>query len=97
MFARVITYYGRVDRVDAGIRNQREQMLPSGKKMRGFKGAYFLVDRKSGKQMTISLWDTEKDMQASLSAMGSLRAQFAEATGDANPPAVEVFEVAMQP
>jgi len=97
MFARVITYHGRADRVDAGIRNQREQVLPSGKKMSGFKGAYLLVDRKSGKQMTISFWDTEKDMQASLSAMGSLRTQFAEVTGDANPPAVEVFEVAMQP
>jgi hypothetical protein len=56
-----------------------------------------LIDRKSGKQMVISLWDTEKDMQASSSAMGSLRTQFAKATGDANPPTVEIFEVALQP
>lgn len=97
MFARVVTFQGKPDQVDAGIRNQREQVLSSVKKMSGFKGGYFLVDRKSGKQMAIAFWDTEKDMQASSSAMGSLRTQFAKVTGDANPPTVEIFEVAIQP
>jgi len=97
MFARVVTFQGKPDQVDAGIRNQREQVLPSVKKMSGFKGGYFLVDRNSGKQMAIALWDTEKDMEASSSAMGPLRTQFAKATGDANPPTVEIFEVAIQP
>jgi heme-degrading monooxygenase HmoA len=97
MFARIVTFQGKPNQVDAGIRNQREQVLPTVKKMSGFKGGYLLIDRKSGKQMVISLWDTEKDMQASSSAMGSLRTQFAKATGDANPPTVEIFEVALQP
>jgi hypothetical protein len=47
--------------------------------------------------MTIAFWDTEKDMQASSSPMGSLRTQFAKITGDANPPTVDIFEVAIQP
>ena len=96
MFARMVTFQGKPDQVDAGIRNQREQVGPAVKNMIGFKGGYFLVDRKSGKERVISFWDTEKDMQASSSAMSSIRTQFAKATNDANPPIVEIFEVALQ-
>ncbi len=97
MFARVVTFNGKPGQVDAGVRNLKEQVLPSVKKMSGFKGMYLLVDRKSGKEMVVALWDTEKDMQASFSATSPLRTQFAKAAGDANPPTVEHFEVASQP
>lgn len=65
--------------------------------MAGFKGAYFLVDRKSGKEVSITLWDTEKDMQASTKAADQLRAQASQAVATAKPPIVEIYEVAVQP
>jgi hypothetical protein len=49
MFARIVTFQGKPNQVDAGIRNQREQVLPTVKKMSGFKGGYF-ADRPQERQ-----------------------------------------------
>jgi heme-degrading monooxygenase HmoA len=71
--------------------------MPAVKKMAGFKGAYFLVNRKSGKEVSITLWDTEKDMQASTKAADQLRAQASQTVAAAKPPTVDIYEVAVQP
>jgi hypothetical protein len=55
-----------------------------------------LVDRKTGKQMTIALWETEPDLNASAEAAKGLRAQYVQ-TAAAQPAKVEVYEVAIQP
>jgi len=74
----------------------RETVLPQARNMRGFKGSYLLVDRKTGKQIGIALWETEADLDASTEAADRLRAQYVrEAT--AQPPKVETYEVAVQP
>jgi heme-degrading monooxygenase HmoA len=97
MFARVSTIQGKPQQVEDGIRQYREQVMPAVKKMAGFKGAYFLVDRKSGKEVSITLWDTEKDMQASTKAADQLRAQASQTVAAAKPPTVDIYEVAVQP
>ena len=96
MFARISTILGKPDRTDEGIRNYREQVLPAVRKMAGFKGAYLLVDRKIGKSAGITMWETEKDLQASSAAANQLRARGAVATAAATPPMVEIYEVAVQ-
>lgn len=55
MFARVSTIQGKPERVEDGVRNYREQVMPEVNKMVGFKGAYFLVDRKNGSVVSITL------------------------------------------
>jgi len=96
MFARVSIVQGKPGKMDEGIKHYRETLLPEAKKMTGFKGAYLLVDRKTGKNLGITLWDTEKNMQASTAAANRLRTQAAEKLADPNPPVVEVYEVAVQ-
>ena len=73
----------------------RETVLPETRKMQGFKDSYLLVDRKTGKQMAIVLWETEADLNASVEAAQRLRAGYVQAA-DAGPPKVEIYEVAVQ-
>src|SRR3990170_1006012 len=97
MFARVSTIQGKPQQVEDGIRNYREQVISAAKKMVGFKGAYLLVDRKSGKEVSITLWDSEKDLQTSTKAADQLRAQASQTVAAPKPPVVEIYEVAVQP
>jgi len=96
MFARVTITEGSPSRIDESIRLMRETVLPEAKKMKGFKGSYLLVDGKTGKQMGITLWETEADLTASTEAAKRLRAQFVQ-TASAQLAKVEVYEVAVQP
>ena len=43
MFARVSTIEGKADRLDDGIKDYREHVVPEVKKMTGYKGSYLLV------------------------------------------------------
>ena len=97
MFARVVTFQGKPDKVDAGIRFMKEQANPTIRKIAGSKGTYTLVDRKSGKLVVVALWETERNMVDSVQGTALLRANGAQAVGDPNPPTVEHFEVAIQP
>lgn len=60
---------------------------------KGWEGAYALVNRQTGKRLTMTLWETEEDMEATVSLANQIRGQAAGIAG--SPPAtVEVFEVA---
>ncbi len=96
MFARVSIIQGKPDQVEEGIRHYKEQMLPEAKKMEGFKGAMLFVDRKSGKNLGITLWDSEKNMQASTAAANQLREKGAKAAAAQKPTIVEIYEVAVR-
>jgi heme-degrading monooxygenase HmoA len=96
MFTRVSTILGKPERIDEGIRNYKEQMLPAAKKMSGFKQALFMVDRKTGKMVSITFWDSEKNLLASTGAADKLRAQGVEHSGTNQPSIVEIYEVAVQ-
>jgi heme-degrading monooxygenase HmoA len=95
MFARVSTFQGPPDKTAEGIRLAREQILPAAKLMDGFKGIYLLFDRESGKSLSVTLWETEADMQASEEAATRLRAESADASGEMIV-GVERYEVALQ-
>ncbi len=97
MFARMVTLQGKPDKVDAGIRYMKEQVVPTIGKMAGSKGAYTLVDRKSGKFVVVALWETEKNLQDSFPTTASLRTNAAKAVEAASPATVEHFEVALRP
>jgi len=96
MFARISIIQGKPEKLDDGIRHYRETLLPEARTMTGFKGAYLLVDRKTGKNLGITLWDTENNMIASSASANRLRAQATQNIAAANPPIVEVYEVAVQ-
>ena len=97
MFARMSTIEGKPELVEEAIRNHKEQMMPAAKKMAGFKKAFLMVDRKKGKMVGITLWDTQANLQASTAAADKLRAQGVQTAGTGHPAIVEIYEVAVQP
>ena len=46
-------------RLDAAIKLVKETIVPGAKKLAGFKGGYWLVDRASGKGFSVTLFESE--------------------------------------
>ncbi len=96
MYARTVIGMGQPDRIEEAIRIYRESVLPAAREQKGFKGIFFLVDRGTGKAMSMVLWETEADMEVG-EASGYLREQIAKlAPTFAAPPVTEHFEVLVQ-
>ena len=94
MFARVSLLQGSPEQLAKAI---GIPILPEVQQMRGFKGAYALLDRKNGKGILMTLWDTEEAMQASAERAKQIRGQIATEAGAKSPPVVETYEVIGQP
>ncbi len=96
MFARVSTFQGKPERLDDGVRFYKENVIPTTKKMTGFKEAFLMVDRKSGKTVGVTIWDTEQNLRASTAAADKLRAKGVQSIESSQRPMVEIFEIAVR-
>lgn len=92
-FARVSEYHGSPAKIGDGIR-QTKKTEADLKAMQGFQHAYLLVDRKSGKATTITLWDSETALTRTSSGAGSLREDITSSFGATEKADVSTFEVA---
>ncbi len=61
MFARLITVQTNKDKVDETIEIYRENVVPAAKSQKGYRETYLLTDSKTGKGVSITLWDSEED------------------------------------
>ena len=61
MFARLTIFQVKTDKLDETIKNWKERDIPEHKSEKGYRGAYLLTDRKTGKGVSITLWDSEED------------------------------------
>ena len=96
MHARVITSQLQPGKTDEAIALWRDSVAPSLKQTKGFKGAYLVGDRNSGKGATITLWETEADAMA-MDTSGQYQQTIAMfAALFAAPPAREQYEVLLQ-
>ncbi len=93
MFTRINTIKGKPERVDEVSRYYRDQVIPEFKKMHGFKKAYFLADRKTGRLIAITMWETEKDMLSSAAGVSPLRSKAVQMAEASQPPKVETYEI----
>jgi hypothetical protein len=94
--ARVSFGQCRGDTIDETIRICAGSIVPAAKQQSGFKAAYCLVDRTTGKATSISLWGTAADMRA-IEASGYLPEHVANFGAEfAGPPTTEHDEVAVQ-
>jgi heme-degrading monooxygenase HmoA len=93
MYARVTTFQGDPEQIDAGLRLFSDQTLPAALQLEGFCGATLLGDRQSGKVMAVTFWDSEQHMKESEEAADRLRQSAAKDLGSQTAPAVERFEV----
>jgi hypothetical protein len=96
MYARVTYDPIQPGKIDEAIRVERDSILQAARMEAGFKGLYFMANRKTGQGMTISLWDTEDDMILAEKS-GYYREQIAKLIPLASGPAVrEHYEVSVQ-
>ena len=76
MWARFNHFQLPPDDVDAAVAEAQryaEELKPQKRQERGFRGMYSFVDREAGKGLTITLWDSEDDLQASEEAAARQR------------------------
>jgi len=91
MFARVSTYRAPdADRLLEGFESVRAEL----ERMDGFSHAYFMVDRSSGKGLSITMWHSEEALQGTAAAADEMRRRGSEA-GGGSIESVEHFEVGM--
>lgn len=95
MFARVSRYEVPLDKLDADIAGA-EATTKRVEAMPGSLGLYYLVDRETGKTMSITLWDDEDAMRASEQAANALRGETSSAV-DSHVVAIERYEVVTKP
>jgi heme-degrading monooxygenase HmoA len=96
MYARVTFATAEPAKVDQTIKIMRDSILPAAKKQKGFKGLIYLTNRKTGKGMSIVLWNTEDDMKAGESS-GFYQEQLAkEMPFLSGPPTMEHYEVSLK-
>ena len=94
MYARVVSAHAQLDKLDQGIEITRS-MEAAWQQQQGFQGANLLVDRNTGKILTISTWATRADLEASETS-GWYQEQVAKfAKTWVEPPVREIFEVAV--
>jgi heme-degrading monooxygenase HmoA len=90
MHARVSTYEGEADELVKGF----DSVTVALEEVDGFSQAYFLVDRAGGRGMSITLWESEDALNASVERANQMRE---EATGKAGASieSVDHYEVAL--
>ena len=94
MFARVSQYEAPSEKLEAAVAGF-EAATAALERMDGIERAYLLVNRRDGKALTITVWDSEEAMAASAEKATQLRSDsIAAAQGKVL--AVDSYEVAVQ-
>ena len=90
MHARVSTYEGQADELVKAFDSVTDPL----QEMEGFSKAYFLVDRAGGRGMSITLWESEDALEASVERANQMREKASDQAG-ASIQSVDHFEVAL--
>ena len=61
MFARLVSAQVDIKKINEGITIWKEKDMTLTESVKGYIGAYCLVDHKTGKVISLTLWDTEED------------------------------------
>jgi heme-degrading monooxygenase HmoA len=96
MFARLLRLQIKMERIDEATMLFREIVIPLCKNQKGYKGAYFLTDRKTGASIPITLWESEEDMLATESSHFFQEQLVKFMTFFKAPPIREAYEVIVQ-
>ena len=64
MFARFTNVHVKLHKIDAVINLYKKSVIPAAKTQKGYKGAYLMVDRSTGKGVSVTMWDSEEDALA---------------------------------
>ncbi len=93
MFARVTFSQIVLEKADEAESIMRDIVLPMMRQQKGFKNYFSFADRASGKAITVTVWETEADRQASAQPSDYYREAIAKvAPYFTAPPVVENYE-----
>ena len=96
MYARVVTIQYQPDKKEEGLQMYRD-MLAAARQQPGFKGILGLMDREAGKAMSITLWETAAEVQASGESSAYFQTQSTKfASILAAAPIIEMYQVVLQ-
>lgn len=95
MHARTVTIESRPENLDTAIQLYQDKVLPGAASERGFRGGLLLSDKKSGKGMSITFWESEADMLASEKSGFFQRALDSMTSIMVGKPVREVYEVSV--
>jgi heme-degrading monooxygenase HmoA len=94
MHARMFEFEGSVEEIEAAIALGRAEILPLERQMPGFRGLILLADKEAQRLVSVSLWDSEEQMQESEASARLLTRLGAQSIGGKRVGA-EPFEVAL--
>lgn len=94
VYARSTTVQAHPESIDTGIAHIRDEVMPALLGMNGCIGLSMLIDRKSGRCIATSAWQTEEAMRASEAQARPMRDHAAELLGG-NRAQVDVWEIAV--
>ena len=96
MYARVITFTVVPEKMDEAFEVARTSVVPALQQQSGFKGMLSLVDRQTDKAISVTLWDTEADLETGESS-GFYQQQVGKfAAFVSAPPKQEKFEAILE-
>jgi hypothetical protein len=81
MYARVSTYEGSVGDYDRSLDKMRSDIVPQVRAMAGCKGIVSMVDRATGRSVSITLWEDERALANSRENANRVRSEAADASG----------------
>jgi len=96
MYARTGVSRMKPGKMDEAIAMYRDSVVPLLKEQKGFKGLYWLVDRKTDKYTVMTLWETEPDMAVTETSglLQEVISKFAPFVAEQT--AIERYEVALE-
>jgi hypothetical protein len=72
MFAQVITFDDSPEDVEHGIEHVRDEVVPAMHDAKGLVGLW-LVDRDSGRRLSVMVWEDESEQQAAMARVAAAR------------------------
>ena len=96
MFARLTIVQVKIGNLDETVKIFKEGVIPAAKSQKGYRGGYLLTDSKTGKGISLTLWDSEGDAIANEQS-GYYQEQVSRFKGFFTaPPVREGYEVSLQ-
>ena len=94
MYARVTNTQVSVDKIDEAVSIWKDKLVPRLEQAKGFKGVYVMGDRETGKGLSITLWETKEDADATLAMQPQSLALFEGLLSGT--PSVDTYEIVFQ-
>jgi heme-degrading monooxygenase HmoA len=93
MFARTTTIQLKIAFIDKALEIYKNSIVPAAQAQKGLIELNFLLDRDSGKALSIAIWETEEDAKANEESLYYQEQLIKLRSFYANPPIKEGFEV----